>query len=97
MTTGLLAQVLVGAGVLVCVAACLGALVPRRPLDRIHFVTPLTSLGTPLIGLGLAVATGWHLAGATILLTAGVVALTGPALATATARLAANDQDGQES
>lgn len=88
----LVSAVLVAAGVLVCVAASLGVLLPRTVLDRIHFLTPVTSVGAPLIGLGLAVGTGWHLSTALILLTALVLAVTGPVLAAATARVAAQRQ-----
>jgi len=77
---------LAAAGVLVCVVAALGALVPRDLLDRLHFVTPVTSVGIPLIGLGLAIDTGWHLATALILVIVAVVAGTGPLLAAATGR-----------
>lgn len=74
------------AGVLVCVVASLGALVPRDLLDRLHFITPVTSVGAPLIGLGVAIDTGWHLATALTLLCVAVVAVSGPVLAAATGR-----------
>jgi multisubunit Na+/H+ antiporter MnhG subunit len=88
----IVAAVLVAAGVLVCVAASVGAVVAGDVLDRLHFVAPVTSAGTPLIGLGLAVDTGWHLATATIVVTVAVVAITGPVLAAATARTAAEER-----
>lgn len=86
------AGLLAGAGVLVCVVSACGALVPADIVDRLHFLTPVTSLGTPLIGLGLAVHTGWHLATATILLIVAATAATGPVLAAATARIAAEQR-----
>ncbi|MEV4754238.1 monovalent cation/H(+) antiporter subunit G [Micromonospora sp. NPDC049559] len=70
----------VAAGVLVCVASALGAVACRDLLDRLHFVTPVTSLGTPLVGLGLAVDLGRHLAAALVVLTVAVAALAGPVL-----------------
>jgi len=81
-----------GVGVLVCVVASIGALVARDLLDRLHFLAPVTSLCVPLIGLGLAVDTGWHLTTMEILLTVGVVAGTGPVLAAATGRAAAEQR-----
>ncbi|GAB1646717.1 monovalent cation/H(+) antiporter subunit G [Krasilnikovia sp. MM14-A1259] len=84
-----IADVLVAAGVLTCVLAAAGALVVREPLDRLHFLTPVTSAGTPLIGTGLGVATGWHLATATLLLCVAVVFVAGPVLASATGRVIA--------
>jgi Multisubunit Na+/H+ antiporter, MnhG subunit len=74
------------AGVLVCILAALGALVVRDPLDRLHFVTPVTSLGTPLVGVGVAVQLGWRLSAALVLLTVGITVLTGPVLTLAIAR-----------
>lgn len=85
----IVAAVLVWAGVGVCVVSAAGALVPRDLLDRLHFLTPVTSVGTPLIGIGLAIASGWHLATAMILLIVATVAPTGPVLAAATARIVA--------
>jgi multisubunit Na+/H+ antiporter MnhG subunit len=84
--------VLAGAGVLVCVVASVGALVPRDILDRLHFLTPVTSVGVPLVGVGVAVDTGWHLTTAEVLFTVAVVALTGPVLAAATGRDAAEQR-----
>jgi multisubunit Na+/H+ antiporter MnhG subunit len=84
--------VLAGAGVLVCVAASIGAVVPRDVLDRLHFLAPVTSVGVPLVGLGVAVDTGWHLSTAEILVIVAVVAVTGPVLASATGRAAAEER-----
>lgn len=83
------AAVLVGLGVLVVVVAAWGALLPATTRGRLHFLTPVTSLGAPLTGIGLAVGTGWHLSTATILLIVAVLALTGPALGAATGRMSA--------
>ena len=54
----IIALVLLVAGVAVIVAASLGALCLSEPLDRLHYVTPVTSLGAPLVGVSLAVANG---------------------------------------
>lgn len=81
------------AGLAVVVLAALGALVLRRVYPRLHFLTPMTSVGTPLIAIALGIQNGWGLTTGEILLIAGLLALTGPVLADATGRLAAQ-QDG---
>ncbi len=91
-SVGPLAAILVTAGVLVCVASALGVLLPHSVLRRIHFLTPVTSLGAPLVGVGLAVDSGLHLSTALILFTTVVLVVTGPVLAAATARVAAQRQ-----
>lgn len=88
------AAVLTGAGVAVAVAAALGALLPRPVRGRLHFLTPVTSIAAPLVGLGIAVDTGVHLATAMVLVTVAIVAGTGPALAAATGRVSAQ-RDGR--
>lgn len=46
----------------VTVLAALGALAVRRDrLDRVHFLPPVTSVGAPLVCLGLSVQYGWGL------------------------------------
>lgn len=77
------------AGVAVVVLAALGSLRVRRPEDRLHYLTPTTSLGAPLVGLGLALQNGWSLTSAQIVLTCLLLMITGPVLAAATVRLAA--------
>ena len=79
---------LIGAGVLVCLLSAAGAVRARDVLDRLHFLTPVTSVGTPLIAIGLAVHAGWHLATALLLLCAAVLLPAGPVLASATGRVA---------
>jgi multisubunit Na+/H+ antiporter MnhG subunit len=90
------AAVLLAAGVLVVVASAVGALTRADVLDRVHFLTPVTSLGAPLVGAALAVANGWTATTGQILLTVLLLAVTGPVLGSATARLAAQ-QRGQVS
>ena len=83
--------VLVAAGVLVCLLSAAGAVKARTVLDRLHFLTPVTSVGTPLIAVGLAVHAGWHLATALLLLCAAVMLPAGPVLASATGNVARQD------
>lgn len=80
---------LLGAGVLVVVVSCAGMLVVRGIFARLHFISPVTSFGGPLIAASLVVRNGWGLTSGAVLLIAGLLGLTGPALAAATARLAA--------
>lgn len=80
---------LLAAGCLVVVVAAVGALLCKDFYRRLHFLTPVTSIGGPLIGLALAVADGWGLTTAIILLTVALLGLTGPVLAAATGRAAA--------
>lgn len=76
-------------GVAVVVLAALASLRVRRPEARVHFVTPTTSLGAPLVGLGLVLQNGWSLTSVQIALTCVLLTLTGPVLASATVRVAA--------
>jgi multicomponent Na+:H+ antiporter subunit G len=85
----LLAAVLFGAGVVVVTLSVIGSLRVRRPGDRLHFLTPTTSVGTPLVGLGLVLQNGWGLTSAQIVLVCVLMAVTGPVLTSATARVAA--------
>lgn len=89
---GVVAAVLVTTGVLVVVCAAVAGLLFRRLFLRLHVLTPIGSVGAPLVGLGLVVTNGWSLTTATDLLVVAVVAATGPALGAATARLAAQHE-----
>ena len=84
-----LAGVLIWLGVLVAVLSALAAFALPPVQPRLHVLAPVTSLGGPLIGLGLAVLNGWTLTTATVLLIVILLAITGPVLVTAIARLAA--------
>lgn len=77
-----------GAGVTVVVLTGLAALRVRRVEDRLHYLTPATSLGAPLVGLGLVIANGWGLTSAQIAVTCTVMVVTGPALTSAVLRVA---------
>lgn len=81
--------VLYGLGIVVVVVTCWLALLPHPPLQRLHLVSPATSLGAPLVGLGLALENGWRLASGEVLLIAALLAFTGPALVAATGRIMA--------
>lgn len=84
---------LLAAGAAVVVATSLRAVLARGVYNRLHLLTPVTSLAAPLIGLGLAINSGWNLVTAEILLIVALLAATGPVLEAAIARLAAQQDD----
>lgn len=85
----LFSDVLLFLGVGIVVAASLAMLWLRGLFVRLHFVSPVTSLGGPLIGVALAIRNGWGLTTGAILLTVFVLAATGPVVAVANARVMA--------
>lgn len=84
---GPLVLALLAAGLFVVVVAAVGAVVTLRVYDRLHLVSPVTSLGAPLIGLALMIHNGWSLASGEIFVVVALLVATGPALAAATGRL----------
>lgn len=83
-----IALALVSLGTAVCVAAAVGALAMRSSVfDRMHFVTPVTSLGCPLVAVGLSVDEGWGLTTAFYLLIAALLGFAAPFLEAATGRM----------
>lgn len=86
--------VLVVAGVAVCVLSCLSLLLLPDTYDALHAVTPVTSLGAPLVLAGLAVHDGTPHGIAKLVLVGLLLAVTGPTAGVATARAArARDAD----
>jgi multisubunit Na+/H+ antiporter MnhG subunit len=85
----MIAEILVFAGCLVVVFACTGAVLARSLYVRLHYLTPVTSLAGPLIGLGLAVDAGWGLTAGLEALIVALLAATGPILESATGRVVA--------
>ena len=82
------ALALVIIGTAVTVAACTSAVAMRSSVfDRMHFLTPVTSIGCPLVAIGLSVEQGWGLTTASYLLIAGLLFFTGPFLEAAIGRL----------
>lgn len=82
-----IALALVALGTAVTVAACVSALAMRSSVfDRMHFLTPITSLGCPLVAVGLCVEQGWGLTAASYLLIAGLLLFSGPFLEAAMGR-----------
>lgn len=85
-------MVLVYLGTAVVLASAAGMLRARALLTRLHLLSPASTVGAPLIGIGLAVGNGMHLGTVAILATVLLVAVTGPVLQSATARLVANGE-----
>jgi len=77
--------VLVGAGVGAQVLVCLGVLLMRDALDRLHYASAST-LGVACICAGVIVAAGPSIIGLKAILIAGFLAVSGPVLTHATAR-----------
>jgi monovalent cation/proton antiporter MnhG/PhaG subunit len=90
---------LLWAGIATVVLSCLGALTLRRVYNRLHYLTPMTSIGAPLVALALAIANGWGLTTAEDVFIVFLLALTGPVLESATGRAAAQREGliGEES
>jgi multicomponent Na+:H+ antiporter subunit G len=84
---------LVSLGCAVIVLAAIGAAVmPGGVFNRLHFLTPVTSVGVPLVAVGLCVESGQPFTIAELLFIALVLAVSGPVLESATARAAAAEQ-----
>jgi multicomponent Na+:H+ antiporter subunit G len=80
----------VGLGVAVVVASVVGALIMGTDsFNRLHFVTPITSVAGPLVAVGLCIQTGWGITAGTIVLVVGLLFVAGPITAAATGRLMA--------
>lgn len=82
------AALLALAGLVVALSA-IGLVAAPSALARLHFVTPVTSVAAPLVGIACAVDQGLGLTAGLVLLTVGLLAVTGPVLGAAVGRLAA--------
>jgi multicomponent Na+:H+ antiporter subunit G len=85
--------ILAAAGCLITVTSAVGAMLVKDFYRRLHWLTPVTSLGGPLIGSALAIANGWSLTTVMVLLTVILLGVTAPVLTAATGRVAAQ-RDG---
>ena len=84
---------MVGLGTLVIVLACAGAVTVRGDVfTRLHFVTPVTSLGAPLVGVGLCVESGQPWVIAELLVIVLLLFASGPVLESSAARAAAQER-----
>ncbi|NUP74891.1 MAG: hypothetical protein HOQ07_09645 [Sinomonas sp.] len=83
---------LAGFAVLIVAYAGFGALLARTPLDKLHFLAPVTTLAVPLFSVAAIIAFGVSLGSATMAVIALGVALSGPAVTTAIGRTLADEQ-----
>lgn len=82
------ALILVSVGTAVVAASALGALaMGPHPLDRLHYLTPVTSLGIPLVVAGLCVGNGWGITSGQIMVIGVLAFVAGPVLGAATGKL----------
>lgn len=86
---GIVIRVLLFTGVAVVVMASIAAVWLRGVFVRLHLFAPVTVVGGPLIGLALAIENGWGLTTALVLFTVFLLALSGPVVEAATARVSA--------
>jgi multicomponent Na+:H+ antiporter subunit G len=83
----------VGLGVAVAVASALSALIVGADhYNRLHFVTPITSVAGPLVAIGLCIQSGWGITAGTIILIVGLLFVGGPITSSAAGRLMAQDE-----
>jgi monovalent cation/proton antiporter MnhG/PhaG subunit len=81
-------DVLVAAGVAVELLCCIGVLVMRDALDRLHFAGPAATIGPAAIGAAVVVREGISQSGGKALLVAGILTAANPLIAHVTARAA---------
>jgi multicomponent Na+:H+ antiporter subunit G len=87
MSKQVLIDVLASLATLIIVLSAAGALVVRSPLARLHFLSPVTSLAAPVLGVALVLQQGWGISAGLIVLTIGLLAASSPVLESAIARL----------
>lgn len=77
------------AGIAVTSLSATAAAALPQVFDRLHLLTVTTSLGAPLIGVGLMILRGWTEGSAMIAVTTAAVVLSAPVISAATGQLAA--------
>lgn len=87
-----LALTAIGCAVIV-LAAVGAARMPGDVFNRLHFLAPVTSVGTPLVAIGLSIDNGQGFTIAEVLFIATLVFVSGPVLESATGRVAAQNRD----
>jgi multisubunit Na+/H+ antiporter MnhG subunit len=92
MTAVIFESIFAGLGVLAAAFGCVGAVLAREPLARLHFLAPVTTLGVPLFSVAAVIYFGFSLGSATIILIALVAAFGGPAVTIAVGRSLADER-----
>jgi multicomponent Na+:H+ antiporter subunit G len=87
-----LSDVLLSVSLLVTVLAAIGAVMMRTTFGRLHFLTPVTTVGAPLFCVALVLRTEWGITAGLQILIIGLLALAGPVLQMAIARVEAQQQ-----
>jgi multicomponent Na+:H+ antiporter subunit G len=80
------AVALLAAGLLIMLLSCLGMAALRDPMDRLHLVTPASTLGVGAIAAAVVVHEGVDASGLSAMVLAAIVAATNPLVSHATAR-----------
>jgi multicomponent Na+:H+ antiporter subunit G len=80
--------VLLGLGVAAALLSCVGVLVMRNALDRLHFTAPASTVSPVLFALAVLVEEPLSSAGVKAVLVAALIIITTPVLTHATARAA---------
>lgn len=83
------AWTVVFAGIAVVSLSAIAAAALPQVFNRLHLLTVTTSVGAPLIGVGLMILRGWTEASAMIAAIIALVVLSAPVISAATAQLAA--------
>ena len=87
LATQVATGVLLGLGVVVAWGCALGVTIAPRDLDRLHFLSPLTAIAMPLVGVAVVVhASPISVDGAKVLVIFVVLLVSGPVTAHALAR-----------
>lgn len=81
--TQAIAVILLGLGIVVMAFSAAGVLVVRNRYDRLHFVAPAATLGMPLIGVAVAIDTGFAAPTAKLALIVALTVLTSPIVSAA--------------
>lgn len=84
--TQLIGGSIAAAGCAVAVLDTLAMWIVRAVPDRLHFLSPVTSVAAPLVGAGLIVYNGLSLTSGQIALVVAVLVATGPAITASFAR-----------
>jgi monovalent cation/proton antiporter MnhG/PhaG subunit len=87
--------VLLGVGVAAALMSCLGVLLMRNALDRLHFTAPASTVTPVLFAVAVLVEEPLSSAGVKAVLVALLVLVTTPVLTHATARAARVREHGQ--
>jgi monovalent cation/proton antiporter MnhG/PhaG subunit len=88
-------DVLLGVGVASVLISCLGVLVMREALDRLHYTAPASTVAPVLIAVAVLVEEPLSSAGIKAVMVAVLIVVTTPALTHATARAARIREHGR--